>query len=143
MLNKIAIFTFCESIAATALLRWHIPQVDSFLKPFSFMVGAEGFSFPLGTILPAFIVAFISRAFKLHDRLSDLFNIRLRFDVQEILKPMALAAGVTFSIEAIERLKNRRNKLMNDLFYQYASSTPGKAKIDGHYISLALDQWTW
>ena len=32
---------------------------------------------------------------------------------------------------------------MDDVFYRYASGTPGKAVIDPHYIILALDQWCW
>jgi hypothetical protein len=32
---------------------------------------------------------------------------------------------------------------MYKVFYKYASSSPGKAVIERHYITLALDQWCW
>jgi hypothetical protein len=56
---------------------------------------------------------------------------------------MATASGATVSPDQIRSLKQNRNSLMYKVFYKYASSTKGKAVIDSHYITMALDQWSW
>jgi hypothetical protein len=143
MLNKIALYTFGVSIAATAVLRWQVPAIDTALATMSFHIPIGDISIPLGTVLPAFLVAFVSRIFKLHDKISDLLGIRRRFDVKDILMPLALASGAPLSTEQIKKIKAERNSLMGEVFYKYASSSPGKAVIEQHYITLALDQWSW
>jgi hypothetical protein len=87
MLNKIATSTFLGAILATWLLRYEIPRLDAALNPFSFSIPIAGVSIPFGTLLPALVVALLSRFFKLHDRISDILRIRQRFDVAEILLP--------------------------------------------------------
>jgi hypothetical protein len=89
------------------------------------------------------VLAAFSRIFKLHDRISDIFLIRQRFDVSEILFPLAIGSGASLNIDQIRTFKKERNSLMYKVFYKYASSTPGKAVIDSHYITMALDQWCW
>lgn len=147
MLNKIALSTFAGAILAVWLLRYELPALDNPLKPLSLQIQvAGGFSLPFGTLLPAFVVAALSRIFKLHDRISDVFHIRQRFDVSEILFPMAIGSGASLTgnqIRAIKRNRESRESMMYEVFYKYASSTPGKAVIDSHYITLALDQWSW
>lgn len=143
MLNKIATFNFGASILAIMLIRSQIQAVEDALAPFNITVPVLGIPLPLGTILPAFGVAFLSRALKLHDRLSDLFRIRQRFDVVAILLPLAAATGGIANAGVVRKIKTKREDLMYATFYKYASSTPGKAVIDSHYITMALDQWTW
>jgi hypothetical protein len=144
MLNKIALSTFVGTILAVWLLRHELHALDIYLSPFSVPIQvAGGISIPFGTILPAFVVAALSRIFKLHDRLSDMLRIRQRFDVSEILFPMAIASGASLSGEQIRAIKKNREAMMYKVFYKYASSTKGKAVIDSHYITMALDQWSW
>jgi hypothetical protein len=143
MLNKIALSTFAGAILAVWLLRYELPALDNLLKPLSLQIQvAGGFSLPFGTLLPAFVVAALSRIFKLHDRISDVFHIRQRFDVSEILFPMAIGSGASLTGNQIRAIKKNRESMMYKV-YKYASSTPGKAVIDSHYITLALDQWSW
>src|SRR5690242_1681238 len=46
----------------------------------------------LGVAAP-FVIAIVSQAIKLHNRISDLFKIRLRFDTQCLLRPLAEGTG--------------------------------------------------
>lgn len=98
---------------------------------------------PFGTLAISFVVAVISEAIRLHDKVSDLVGIRHRFDIEHILKPLAQHAGVDLNDAQKSKLDLDRNRLMGDLFYNYASSSPGKAKIDPHNIIQALTTWSW
>jgi hypothetical protein len=145
MLNKIASFTFGVSIAGVVILRLQIPSIDKFLAilsvPIPIPIGS--LSLPLGTILPALIFAFICRIIKLHNKLSDIFGIRKRFDINEVLIPLALIAGLQIDANQIEKLHDLRRQLMNKVFYKYISVDPGKVGIDRHYVTMAFDQWSW
>jgi hypothetical protein len=143
MLNKIAAYTFGAAIAATALLRYQVPAIELFLAKFSVPIPVAGFSFPLGTILPAFMFAFGGRVIKLHNKISDLFGIRQRFDVHEILMPLALATGTRVTTSQLEKISSQRRQLMADVFYKYISSSTGKPVIEKHYTTMAFDQWSW
>lgn len=143
MLNKIALYTFGSLLLAVVLLRLQIQPLDALLAPFSFALPIAGLSLPFGTVVPAFGIALLSRIFKLHDRLSDLFGIRRRFDVIAILFPLCAASGGLTDAGRVRQLKAKREPLMYATFYKYASSSPGKAVIETHYITLALDQWSW
>lgn len=144
MLNKISTFTFGASILGLWLLRAEFATLDALLAPLNLSIPLlSGLSIPLGTLLPAFVVAFLSRVFKFHDRLSDLFRIRHRFDVSAILFPLAKVCGANLSADQIRQVKKRREDLMYRVFYRYASSSPDKAIIEKHYITMALDQWCW
>lgn len=143
MLSKIAIWTFASSLGATVTLRWNCPEIDAFLGRLAVPVPIEDLNIPLGTALPAFAMALVSRIFKLHDRLSDVLGIRRRFDRQEILIPLAAATGSSLTVEQIQKVDSRRDELMGRVFYKYASSSADTSKIDVHYVILALDQWSW
>jgi hypothetical protein len=144
MLNKISTFTFAGSILAVWLLRAEFRPVDALLARLGVPIPVlGGILLPLGTVLPAFLIAFVSRVFKLHDRLSDLFSIRLRFDIAAILFPLAVACNGNLTFSQIRQIKKNREDLMYKVFYRYASSSPGEAAIEKHYITLALDQWCW
>lgn len=144
MLNKIAASTFLVALGGLALLRHEFVSVRSILDPVGISIPIEsGLSLPLGLVLPALLFAILSRMFKLHDRVSDLFRIRQRFDVSEILFPLAMGSGPHLTTDQMRAIKKNRESLMYKVFYKYASSTPGKAVIDSHYITMALDQWCW
>lgn len=143
MLTKIATWTFFVSLGATAVLRLRLPAVEGALGFFSFAIPVAGIEFPVGTLVPAFAMALISRVAKLHDRLSDLTGIRRRFDRQEILLPLASASGAELTLDQLGRLDANRNNLMGQAFYRFVSSDSSKSKIDTHYVTMALDQWSW
>lgn len=122
MLNKIATWTFFISLAATAVVRLRLPAIDAALGTFGFNVSVAGIELPLGMILPAFGMALVSRVIKLHDRLSDLFGIRRRFDRQEILLPLASASGAALTPTQLDRVDASGSDLMGKVFYAYVSS---------------------
>ena len=145
MLNRISVSTFFVSIAAIALLRNEIPMLDAFLKsvlPLEGKVPLIDIEASLGTVLPALIFMVLARAARLHDLVSDVLRIRQRFDRQEILEPMALMSAGPLTPSQFDRISTDRSRLMNDVFYRYASSR-GKPAIDPHLIEMALDRWSW
>lgn len=142
MLNKIAAWTFFVSLGAIWLVRSRLPCVNAVLGTMSFQIPVAGVDLPLGTLAPAFGIALISRVTKLHDRLSDLLGIRRRFDRQEILLPLASACGTTLSSDQLLRIDEKRSDLMGRVFYAYASTDSSKSKVDSHYVTMALDQWS-
>lgn len=144
MLNKIAWYTFAVTLVCTIILRNTITQIDAWLSLLTLSIPVmSGLSLPLGTVLPAILLAFLSRATKFHDRISDVLRIRQRFDVNYILLPLALVSGATCNTEKIFIIRRHRETMMYQVFYKYASSGPNKAQIDSHYITMALDQWSW
>lgn len=144
MLNRIAIYTFAVSLVAVIILRNNITSLEDLLKKLNLLIPVfNGVQLPAGTVLPAIIVAFVSRSIKIHDRISDIFQIRKRFDIYHILFPLAIASSSTCTASKIDFIKNNRKDLMKKVFYKYASSDPDKALIESHYITMALDQWSW
>jgi len=143
MLRKIAVFTFLSSCLAVYVLRHQFDVVGKSLAPYSNKIPFLDFSVPLGTFVPAFVVALVFRICKLHDRLSDLFGIRQRFDTEYILRPLAAQSGVTPEKVDSPKIAKARRDLMSKTFYKYASSTPERSTIDTHYVTMALDQWSW
>lgn len=143
ILTKIATWTFFVSLAVTVVLRLRWPLIDTALGMLSPKIPIAGVELPLGTLAPAFAMALISRVTKLHDRLSDVLGIRRRFDRQEILLPLAAMSGAMLTPAQLERIDAERNNLMGQVYYAYASSDPSKSKIDPHYVTMALDQWSW
>lgn len=152
MLNKISVSTFIYAILATANLRGEIQGFDSLLteKVESIQAFRDlkltvlGAKFGVGTVLPPLVFAILARIFKMHDRISDVFRIRYRFDVtSSILIPLAIGSCNHVYLDLIEKINRNRNDLMPKVFYKFASSTPGRAQIDEHLIIMALDMWSW
>lgn len=143
MLTKIAFGTFVVALFATYVARKQVPEIDAALKPYDLKAKVFELEIAIGYVLPAAAVAIISRAIKLHDRISDLLGIRRRFDIAEILLPLARGAGVPVDADKEARIEKARGSLMVSCFYAYASSTAEKAVIDKHLIVRALDQWSW
>lgn len=141
MLNKIAISTFFTTLSCIFLLRYQVPEVAQLLDCWKYTVPVEKFEIPVGVLLPALVVAVLSRVTKLHDRVSDLFRIRARFDIEAILFPLALGSCVSLTVDQIKKLRQQRRRLMGETFYMYASGT--NPVIDKHYVTMALDHWTW
>jgi len=144
MLTKITIFTFSISLILVAVVAHNVPLLWRFLHPtwLTFTVEPLGLkNVPTAYVIVAFLISFVARVSKLHDRVSDLFGIRQRFDLHEILTPLAGGVGIPVDLATIGKLADRRNEIMADIFYRYASST--KPVIDEHLIWAALDKWSW
>jgi hypothetical protein len=150
VLTNLAIFAFWEVYLITFVLRAN-PRVEAFFSQ------AESWG-PIGKVvniiphhevlnltgaLIAVAVAILTHMFQFHDRISDLLNIRQRFDCNEILIP--LAKLVDSEITPVKRLtiSQRREELMRAVFYRYASSTAEHPLVDRHDIEHALGAWRW
>lgn len=94
-------------------------------------------------ILVAFAVAVLTHSFKLHDRISDVFGIRRRFDRNCILVPLARRVGCLITKDDEIEIGKQRHKLMRAVFYKYASSRAEKPLVDKHDIEHALNAWSW
>ncbi len=141
MLRKIFVFNFLGSLGISILVCLASPKVNALVAKPSVSIDALGVTLKIGYLIPPFLFALIARFVKLHDRISDLFGIRRKFDVHEILTPLAEGVSIEITPERQQTLFKERRHLMYRVFYEYASST--SPKIDEHLIQMALDRWTW
>jgi hypothetical protein len=144
MLTKIMTFTFAISLVLVAVVAHDLPGVWKSLHPtwLTFTIEPLGLKdVPTAYVIVAFLISLLARVSKLHDRVSDLFGIRERFDVHEILTPLAGGVGIPVDLTRRERLVELRSQIMAEVFYRYASST--NPAIDQHLIWSALDKWSW
>lgn len=145
MLNKIGIFT-----AFWLLFQWHLilvcfPEFKNYInevvigtlqlnKPIKIYEIELSFSY----IIPL-ILSLVCRVIKLHNKVSDIFKIRYKYDLDNIIFP--IAEGVGYRIASIEKVKSKRDYLMRKVFYRYAGYT--NPQIDTHLINMALDSLCW
>ena len=143
MLNRIFLFTTLSGSVATWLLRTHYQTLNDSLKFLDINVDLEFVKEVklLGYLLPGAAVALVARVIRLHDRVSDLLRIRQRFDIREIILPLASTSGFPVCTLSRNQLRASRRRLMRRVFYRYASSTD--PKIDKHLVYEALDWWSW
>src|SRR5688572_30667370 len=92
MLWKLAVYLFLEAYIATRLLKetpW-FDRADQFVSkaiPVDAITGLADYlnAFHVEGLAIAALVSLIAYAAKLHDKLSDLFRIRHRFDIDNII----------------------------------------------------------
>lgn len=92
-------------------------------------------------VVAAGALAFFFRIIQLHGLIAKGLGIRHRYEVNQILIPLAQRSGVNLSPEYIARLREHRSPLMSELFWKYASYND--PKIDKHLIESAFDLWSW
>ncbi|MDQ0151019.1 hypothetical protein ACFO6R_13260 [Eubacterium multiforme] len=145
MLNKIGIFTLGFLVCGWYLILLSFPEfkklINNSIKNFFEISGSIklfSFTLPIVFVIPIFI-ALIFRIIKLHDKISNLFKIRLKYDLQYIILP--LAEGSNISINSINNIKENRSKIMNKIFYNYVGYE--NPQIDKHLINMALDSLCW
>src|ERR1700722_13628022 len=88
MLNKIGIFTFLSALGLTLVVAYFVPSVATFLNSEPTTVEVLTLKIPLLFVLPPVIIALVARIIRLHDKVSDLFGLRARFDLCRILIPL-------------------------------------------------------
>lgn len=144
MLTKIMVFTFCISLVFLAVVAHSWPTLWNLLHPgwLTFNIDVLGLkNIPTMYLIVAFLISLAARISKLHDKLSDVFGIRERFDLHEIMIPLAGGVGIPVDLTWQDRFLKRRDEIMRGIFYRYASST--NPAIDQHMIWTALDKWSW
>lgn len=142
MLKRIFAATLTTGIACTFFLGTVSPAVKTFLESWSaetsigILDGVKAFY-----VVVPLVVAIGARVFLLHDRISDLFRIRKRFDLANILMPLAEGVGFPTSGASWNKIQNQRDLAMSRTFYKYASFRD--PKIDVQLVRTAADRWAW
>jgi len=139
ILKRVLVINFGVGVICTFFLGFSSPEVKGVLDSISneSEIGLVKGMKALYVLIPL-IVAILSRIIKLHDKISDLLRIRLRFDTRHILIP--LAQGVGSDVNS-EQIKKSRNDLMYKVFYPYAGFND--TVIDAQLVRTALDNWGW
>ncbi len=144
MLRKLSFCAFVVSIGCIALLRSKIDIVETYFSVLDVKMPWTLFEIPSATVGIAVLVAVLSEATKLHDKISAIFKIRHEFDLRWILLPAALLSGAKVDSLKWERLKASRHNCMQQVFYRYVSSgSENNKEIDQHAITQALTAWSW
>lgn len=144
MQTKIMSYTFVVSLVLVALVAHNWPSLWNALHPgwLTFDIEILGLkNIPASYVVVAGLFALVMRITAAHNRISTIFGIRERFDLFEILLPLAAGAGVLINLTKREELRQKRHEIMAKVFYKYVSST--KPEIDQHFIWTALDRWSW
>lgn len=144
MLTRIFWFTTASALAAVALLRDRIPELDRLLSQIDYSVvfgDNKILPVPGGYLIPALAVGMLSRIYRLHACVSDWLGIRECFDVDVIIAE--LAERLEFDLSSIDRqeLIERRPDIMRRAFYAFV--TGPDPEIDPQLIGKALDAWSW
>jgi hypothetical protein len=149
-LKRLASFAFYETYIITLTLRSN-PEVNRHLAHFENWgaIGKVVAIIPhhevlnLSGIAIALVVAILTHMLHFHDRISDVFGIRRRFDRIHILVPLAKCVGSSVTIQKIAAIKAGRDQLMHKVFYRYASSRDDHPLVDKHDIEHAMNAWSW
>jgi hypothetical protein len=141
MLNKIGMFTFVVAFALTLLVSWRSPYVAVHLSRLQVPVEIWSLHINILYVIPALILAGIARIIRLHDKVSDIFGIRARFDLYRILIPLCGEVGNIVDMGLRNQLKAKRQTAMQRMFYEYASFE--EPKISKALVLSAIDVWTW
>jgi hypothetical protein len=142
MLERIFVATLATGLACTVLVGQASPAFRNFLNSFSTTadVGPLKGVKALYVLVPL-VVAVVSRAILLHDKISDVFRLRYRFDTKYILFPLAERAGLALTDPVKKQLRANRRAAMYRIFYSYASFVD--PKIDRQLVRTAADKWGW
>jgi hypothetical protein len=150
MLQRLAAFVFYEVYIITFLLR-NVPRIGLALGSADSLGGFGTFAdtllhlnhFNISGAVIAFVIALLTFSLKLHDMISNILGIRRHFDRHHILIPLANLVGIKLTMKQKEAIMTRRDEIMRDVFYRYASSTIGQPLVDRHDIEQALGMWSW
>jgi hypothetical protein len=141
MLKKVATVVFFIAAIGLFILTQISNIFSSFFANISWNVKYDigGFSLYLANIYIPILIAVFENMFKLHDRISDIFAIRYRFDKKVIIWSLLNKLGMNNMYIRVNR-KNRE-KIMDDIFYKYVGYA--NPKIDPHLVYMAMGAWSW
>jgi hypothetical protein len=141
MLNKIGMFTFLSALGLTVVVVYFVPSLAAFLHSEPTTVEILTMKIPLLFVVPPAIIALLARIGRLHDKMSDLFGVRARFDLYRILVPLCGSLQISVDKDFRDKLSSRRRAAMERTYYAYASFED--PKISKALVLSAIDQWTW
>lgn len=142
MLKRIFAATLTVGVICTFLLAAVSPVVRNFLESSNarISIGILDSVRALYVLIPLG-VAILARVFLLHDKVSDVFGIRRRFDLDNILRPLAEGVGFPTAGGNWKKVEENRDLAMIRTFYRYAGFTD--PKIDVQLVRTAADRWAW
>lgn len=149
MLAKLGFFFFLGTAFCFFLMRYYVPPIASAFDTLAdrFPENLKLWGLSLSDAIPlviATVLAWLAHGIRWHDRLSDWFRIRQRFDMYQIVIPTALLVGANVDSARYERIMGSRDHLMKQIFYQFASSGEGDERIvSNHTLREALTTWSW
>jgi hypothetical protein len=143
MLDKIAVSTFIVLCICIYQIIYNVSGFYTLLNKYLMEIDLLGFKMPMAVVVSSIVLASISQAIKLHNRISDVFRIRDKYDLFQILYPLAIGTTSKITHEKILKIKVRRKNLMDSCFYKYASSKEDNPLIDKHLITMAINQLSW
>ena len=148
MLNKLAWFFGTFATIQVYIFRYTIPDLAKIVESLSRALPDQLIVYgitpiDLVPIIVGVVLGVFTRAVKLHDLISDIFSIRMNFDICYIILPMAALCGAQLTPLQLERLPHSRNSLMSKIFYRYASSTSSDTIVSDHDLKQALTNWSW
>lgn len=141
MLNKIGMFTFLVAFVLTLLVAHCSTVIASRLSSIQIPVEIWSLHISVLYVVPALIIATLARIIRLHDRVSDVFGIRAKFDVYRILIPLCGAVDIPVGPVFRDKLRRERNRAMLRTFYRYASFE--EPAISKAAVLGSIDVWTW
>jgi hypothetical protein len=142
MLERIFATTLATGFLCTLLLAQSSPAFHALIQ--SILTKAD--LGPIKNISALYIliplgIATFARVILLHDKISDLLQLRRRFDTRHILFPMAARVGFELTELFKKRLEIDREAAMYAVFYPYASFK--EPAIDAQLVRTAADRWGW
>lgn len=142
MLKRIFVATLSVAVLCTFALAAVSPVVRTIVDSWGpeVSIGILDGVKALYVLIPL-AVAILARVFFLHDKMSDLFRLRKRFDLENILRPLANGIGFATSGPEWELIEQRRDLAMTRTFYRYASFKD--PQIDVQLVRTAADRWAW
>src|SRR6202030_1923323 len=117
MLNKIGMFTFLLALGLTFVVAYFSPPAAAFLRSQHTTFEILTLRIPSLYVIPAAGVVLIARIIRLHDKVSDIFGIRAKFDLYRILIPLCGSLGISVDNEFRDKLRRHRKSALAKTFY--------------------------
>lgn len=142
ILQRIFYSSLATGLISTTMLAKASPAFQEFLDLISTQaeLGPVKGIKVLHVLIP-FAIALVSRMIKLHDRISDVFRIRVIFDTRFFLFPLCQGAGVDLTPARKSTICKNRDDSMYKTVYKYAGFK--NPDIDEQLVRTAADNWGW
>lgn len=142
MLSRIFKSTLFIGTICTFILGRYSKEINELITSSTIEWDIGPITLPILSVLIPLIIALFSRIICLHDKISNLFKIREKFDINHILIPLARGVNHKIDNEFYSKTITERHRLMRDTFYKYAPNVD-KAVINSQHVATALDRWAW
>ena len=126
----------------TLSLAYISPTINDFIHFSSKRWDLGPITLPIVAVVIPFFVAIISRMITLHNVISNLFMVRVKFDESQILLPLAKGVNQKIDPDFLKKIRKKRYELMRDTFYKYAPNVDNSV-INAQLVATALDRWAW